>query len=266
MAAKRLQTHYVEKIWGRIGVEGVPDALKAASVGELWFEDEGDSRLPLLVKSIHTSEKLSIQVHPDDEYAKLHGLPGGKEECWLVTHAEPGAALGIGTISSLDGAGLRQAALTGELEALMDWKPVQAGDFYFIPAGTVHAIGAGVSLVEVQQNVDVTYRLYDYGRPRELHLDDGVAVSRAEPYQRPLVKVVPGQSATLLQDGPFSVSIRYVEAGGHMDVGAEQAWIFPLSGAGAINGVDCAAMECWLASEGTRLSSRSGTDFLIATC
>jgi mannose-6-phosphate isomerase len=266
MAAKRLQTHYVEKIWGRIGVEGVPDALKAARVGELWFEDEGDSRLPLLVKSIHTSEKLSIQVHPDDEYAILHGLSGGKEECWLVTHAEPGATLGIGTISSLDGAALRQAALTGELETLMDWKPVQPGDFYFIPAGTVHAIGAGVSLVEVQQNVDVTYRLYDYGRPRELHLDDGVAVSRAEPYQRPLVRVVSGQSATLWQDGPFSVSVRYVAAGGHMDVGAEQAWIVPLKGAGAIDGVDCAAMECWLGGEGTRLSSRSGTDFLIATC
>lgn len=123
-----------------------------------------------------------------------------------------------------------------------------------------------MSLIEVQQNVDVTYRLYDYGRPRELHLDDGVAVSRAEPYQRPPIKVVSGQSATLLQDGPFSVSIRYVAAGGHMDVGEKQVWIVPLKSAGAIDGVDCAAMECWLGGEGTRLSSRSGTDFLIATC
>src|SRR3546814_12109156 len=83
----------------------------------------------------------------------------------------------------LSGEELRAAALDGSIEQLMDWKDVKAGDFFFIPAGTVHAIGAGLKLVEVQQNVDVTYRLYDYGRPRELHLEDGMVASKAEPYR-----------------------------------------------------------------------------------
>ena len=74
--------------------------------------------------------------------------------------------------------GSSEAALDGSIEELVDWRPVKAGEFYYVPAGTIHAIGAGISLLEFQQNADVTYRLYDYGRPRELHLDDGIAVSR----------------------------------------------------------------------------------------
>ncbi len=106
-----------------------------------------------------------------------------------MLEADPGATLGMGTLELLDGESLRAASLDGRIEQLMDWKPVTAGDFFYIPAGTVHAIGAGIVLVEVQQNVDATYRLYDYGRPRELHLDDGVAVSVAAPYARAPVTI-----------------------------------------------------------------------------
>lgn len=126
--------------------------------------------------------KISVQVHPDDQQAAAAGLARGKEECWLVVDAEPDAVLGIGTKCSLTATELFEAAESGELENLMDWKPVRAGDWFHIAPGTVHAIGAGVTLVEIQQNADVTYRLYDYGRPRELHLEEGVAVSKAEPY------------------------------------------------------------------------------------
>src|SRR3546814_988628 len=95
-----------------------------------------------------SSEKLSIQVHPNDEQARERGLPGGKEECWYILDAEPDAKLGIGLTRRLSGEELRAAALDGSIEQLMDWKDVKAGDFFFIPAGTVHAIGAGLKLVE----------------------------------------------------------------------------------------------------------------------
>jgi mannose-6-phosphate isomerase len=128
----------------------------------------------LLVKYIFTSEKLSVQVHPSDAQAAAMGeSDGGKEECWLVIDAEPGATLGVGFRETVDAETLRAAALDGSIEDMLVWHPVQAGDFFYIPAGTVHAIGAGVSLIEIQQNSDITYRLYDYGRPRELHLDRG---------------------------------------------------------------------------------------------
>lgn len=175
----QLERHFVEKPWGRTDIPPAFGAPAGLRIGEIWYE--GDD-LPILVKWLFTSEKLSIQVHPDDAGAKARGLKSGKEECWVIVSAEPGAVLGMGTTQPLSPKELRDASLSGEIEALMDWKPVSAGDWFYIPAGTVHAIGAGITLVEVQQYADITYRLYDYGRPRELHLDDGVAASRAAPY------------------------------------------------------------------------------------
>ena len=177
----KLRRHYVEKPWGQ---RPLPDAFDDGSgrqIGEIWFDDDGTT-LPLLVKYLFTSEKLSIQVHPSDEQAPALGAPGGKEECWYVIAAEPGATIGVGTHAVIPPEALRAAALSGEIEQMMDWKPVQAGDFFYLKAGTVHAIGAGISLIEVQQNTDITYRLYDYGRPRELHLEESVKVADARPF------------------------------------------------------------------------------------
>jgi mannose-6-phosphate isomerase len=178
----KLHKHLVEKPWGRNDVPRAFGDVVGRNIGEVWYETTANDALPILVKWLFTSEKLSIQVHPNDVQAQERGLASGKEECWFVVSAEPGAVLGIGTQSALSADALRGAALSGEVEMLMDWKPVSAGDYYYIPAGTVHAIGAGITLVEVQQYADVTYRLFDYGRPRDLHLDDGVAVSVAAPY------------------------------------------------------------------------------------
>lgn len=172
-------------------------------IGEIWFEATDGPTLPLMVKYLFTSEKLSIQVHPGNADAKALGLAGGKEECWLVLDAEPGATLGIGTLRALTGQELRTASRDGSIEALMDWLPVQRGDFFYIPAGTVHAIGAGVSLIEIQQNADITYRLFDYGRPRPLHLDEGVAVAKAMPYSHRLQKRVDFSVDQVLVDGPL---------------------------------------------------------------
>lgn len=178
----KLKKHMVEKPWGRTDIPSAFGDMEGRRIGEVWFEGDESSSFPILIKWLFTSEKLSIQVHPDDAQAQARGQASGKEECWYVVDAEPGAVLGIGTTKPLEAPELRAASESGEIEHLMDWKPVKAGDFFYIPAGTVHAIGAGVTLVEVQQYADITYRLYDYGRPRALHLDDGVDVSKAEPY------------------------------------------------------------------------------------
>jgi mannose-6-phosphate isomerase len=178
----KLKKHMVEKPWGRTDIPSAFGDMEGRRIGEVWFEGDESSPFPILIKWLFTSEKLSIQVHPDDVQAKARGQASGKEECWFVVEAEPGAVLGIGTTKPLDAAELRAASESREIEHLMDWKPVKAGDFFYIPAGTVHAIGAGITLVEVQQHADITYRLYDYGRPRALHLDDALDVSNAEPY------------------------------------------------------------------------------------
>lgn len=174
-----LRTHR-EKPWGRSDLpRDVADGMRR--IGEIWF-DLADIDLSLLVKRIYTSERLSIQVHPDDALAQRHGLTRGKEEWWLVTAAEPGATLGLGTVRAISSSELASAAVDGSLEHEMCWFPVSAGDWFHVPPGTIHAIGAGVSIVEIQQNSDVTYRLFDYGRPREVHLAAGIDACEAKPY------------------------------------------------------------------------------------
>lgn len=193
-----LASSAVERPWGR---EHLPPPFVApvgARIGEIWFETPAEIEA-LLVKYIFTSEALSVQVHPCDAQA-----PGGrgKEECWLVTSAEPGARLGIGFLEAIDAEAMRAAARDGSIENLLEWHPAVPGDFFYIPAGTVHAIGAGVGLVEVQQNSDITYRLYDYGRPRELHLDAGMAVALGQRHDPALRRHLPDTGSVTLVEGP----------------------------------------------------------------
>ncbi len=164
------------------GVDALPAPFVSPPgerIGEVWFTPPA-ALDALLVKYIFTSEKLSVQVHPNDAQAPAGSR--GKEECWLVLSAKPGAKLAIGFDAPIGPEAMRAAALDGSIERLLTWHPVQAGDFFYIPAGTVHAIGPDISLIEVQQNSDITYRLYDYGRPRELHLDAGIKVAQGGPH------------------------------------------------------------------------------------
>jgi mannose-6-phosphate isomerase len=224
-----LSKHIVEKPWGRTDIPAAFGDFAGRQVGEIWYETPDGAPLPLLVKWLFTSEKLSIQVHPNDMQAQERGMPSGKEECWYIIDAEPGAVLGMGTIRPLSPDELRATSLSGEIEALMDWKPVKAGDYFYIPAGTVHAIGAGITLVEVQQYADITYRLYDYGRPRELHLDDGVAVSKPVPYSDP--RSGHAEQSQQLVDGPYFrlwlITDEAAFAALPMDT---HRWVVPLSG------------------------------------
>jgi mannose-6-phosphate isomerase len=159
-------------------IDGTGDA-----VGELWFE-RADKSAPvpaLLLKLLFTSEPLSIQVHPDDTFARAMGMPNGKSEAWYIISAKPGAQVGIGLNRRVTPQELRASLANGSIVELVQWRPVAKGDVIFIPAGTIHALGAGIVLAEIQQRSDTTFRLFDYDRHRELHIDDGVAVANAWP-------------------------------------------------------------------------------------
>ncbi|GAA5054469.1 hypothetical protein GCM10023208_17350 [Erythrobacter westpacificensis] len=247
-----LPNRTVEKVWG---VEVLPppfSAPQAAPIGEIWFEPPPQLS-QILIKYLFTSEKLSVQCHPDDSQAEAAGLGRrGKEECWLVIAAEPGARLGIGFDAPLDADAMRAAALDGSIEELMTWHEVTAGDFFYIPANTVHAIGPGCSIIEVQQNSDITYRLYDYGRPRELHLEAGMAVADGSPYDTSLHQRLPDSGSAALVDGPF-FRLDWVDGvpdDGLLYTYAEPLLVLPLVGEVLVSGSEVVKPgECALAPD-----------------
>ena len=167
-----------EKVWGyelwaaSTHPNGCQDEFKALCGGDY----------PLLVKIIQADDKLSIQVHPDDEAAVRFEGAGcrGKTECWYVLDAADDAKLVYGIKDGVGDDVLAKAIEENRLEEYLQIVPVKKGDFIFIPAGTVHAIGAGLRLLEVQQSCDITYRLYDWGRGREVHIEKGLAVTKHE--------------------------------------------------------------------------------------
>ncbi len=132
-------------------------------------------RFPLLLKFLFPEEKLSVQVHPDDETALHFGEPWGKTECWYVAHAKPGAQIALGLKPGVTAAQLEQAINEKRAEELVNWINIYQGEMIYVAGGTVHTLGPGSVIVETQQQSDTTYRLYDYGRPRQLHLDRGLA-------------------------------------------------------------------------------------------
>lgn len=220
MLARQLSTKMVAKVWGREDLPPPFVAPQGERIGEIWFEPPPEFP-QILVKYLFTSEKLSVQVHPSDSQA-LAG-EAGKEECWLVLDAEPGACLGIGFDREVTAEEIAVAAQDGTIEGLMTWHPVRAGDLFYLPAGTVHAIGPGLALVEVQQNSDTTFRLYDYGRPRELHLERGLAVARGVPYDK-VHRTSVGERGPELVDSAY---FRLVRIEGEPDASLVSAWIGP---------------------------------------
>lgn len=261
-----LPTRSVAKPWGR-AVLPPPFASGPQPVGEIWFEPPAE--LPgLLVKYIFTSDKLSVQVHPSDAQTEAAGLGRqGKEECWLVIDADPGARLGIGFREPVDAEAMRAAALDGSIEGMLEWHTVQPGDFFYIPANTVHAIGGGVSLIEVQQNSDITYRLYDYGRPRELHLDQGVAVARGEPYPAACRKRLAGRGAVALVEGPLFRLDRYDGTPGPEAAARHPGplLVIPQVGEVAIAGEPVSPGQCGLAAGLAEVDFAPGALGLIAS-
>jgi mannose-6-phosphate isomerase len=142
------------------------------------FGGTANTGFPLLIKTLFPREKLSVQVHPNDAEALSLGYPRGKTECWYVLSAEPGASVAVGFREEISLQEVREAIVDETLEKKLAYMTVKAGDMVYVDAGTVHAIGPGMVVLETQQYSDITYRLYDYGRPRELHVDAGLSVSR----------------------------------------------------------------------------------------
>lgn len=132
-------------------------------------------RFPLLMKFLFPDEKLSVQVHPDNATARKFGEPWGKTECWYVAHASQGSQIGLGLKPGVTRDQFEQAIHEKRAEDLLNWIEVHEGDMIYVAGGTVHTLGPGAVIVETQQQSDTTYRLYDYGRPRPLHLERGLA-------------------------------------------------------------------------------------------
>lgn len=241
----KLPTRIVEKPWGRTDIPAVFGAPAGQRVGEIWFEEDAGDAAPLMIKFLFTSERLSIQVHPDNAAAAAWGYARGKDECWLVLKADPDAEVGVGLNRSCTPDGLRDAALAGTIEGYINWQPVSERAFIYNRAGTIHAIGPGLMLVEVQQNVDCTFRLYDYGRPRELHLDAAMAVADLEPGTPGPAQIVPVDGTVKLVDGPYFHLIR---SDGAVDCDSLPAdrpiLVAPLIGTVRVDGEDCRLGEC----------------------
>jgi len=264
VTAIRLERRPLERVWGR---RRLPASFEGCGgegpVGEVRFEN--CARDALLVKYLFTSERLSIQVHPGDEDARARGHPHGKDEAWLVLDAAPGAVIGLGLKHKVSKAQLRAAAIDGSIEALVDWRPVKAGDSFYSPAGTIHAIGGGLTLVEVQQNIDLTYRLYDYGRPRELHLDEAVAAARPAPLANGASTRLhsPGRRI-LTPGGSFTVERWTVDGAFRVGAAGAELLLIPLAAAGSLDREALTAGSVWRADGRCRLEAAGGVDLLAA--
>jgi mannose-6-phosphate isomerase len=150
-------------------------------------------RFPLLLKFLFPHEKLSVQVHPDDQQALRVGQPWGKTECWYVAHAKPGSQIALGLKPCVTAKMLEEGIRQNRAEELLNWINVYAGDMIYVAGGTVHTLGPGSVIVETQQQSDTTYRLYDYGRPRELHLKEGMAAVKEKTNSGKVIRPAPVQ-------------------------------------------------------------------------
>ena len=227
--------------------------------------DASPREFPLLVKILFPNDKLSVQVHPDDLQAQAIGQPRGKTECWYVLEAEAGAAVALGLKDGVTLDKVRSSIGDGTLEDLLTMVPVTVGDMVFVDAGTVHAIGPGVVLLETQQTSDTTYRMFDYGRPRPLHVEQGLGVTKlatragkvAPQLREGFTRLIEEQyfavdrfegSAVVTMDGPgclvgLSAGISVMDNGASLDLPAGQAIVVP---AGSTVTVDAPAQGVYL--------------------
>ena len=184
MTIELARTCALPKPWGILDLRPWSNARHdGGAIGEIWYERSGRKAADssLLLKMLFTNQPLSIQVHPDDAFAHMIGLPRGKTEAWYILSAAPDAKVALGLIQRLTPQQLRAAVDDGSISDLVVWQSVSTDDVIFVPAGTIHAIGAGLVIAEIQQRSDATFRLFDHGRQRDLHIESAVAVANAGP-------------------------------------------------------------------------------------
>jgi mannose-6-phosphate isomerase len=288
----RVLPHFKDRVWGVNDLMTWFPSVADRTIGEAWFTaqenqiangptlgellkeksellgtgaDSAEPGLcPLLVKLLFTSSRLSVQVHPQDEYARQHHQSLGKTEAWFIVEAEAGAEVALGFREEISRHRLRDASESGEIEHLLAWQKVSRGDVIFVPAGTVHAIGSGLTICEIQQNSDITYRLYDYGRPRELHLDHGCAVSNLGPYLHHYNPEQLGAGRLCVAESPYfriehlpqAKSRRFTLEGGL----SHYVLLVCLGGHGTLNGDRFQKGQVWFVPANSKDVSSCGTE------
>ncbi len=257
--AQRLVPQIVEKPWGRqmLGPWGLGIDSKAP-IGEIIhaLPESVNPDPALLVKTLFTDAQLSVQVHPDAKAARRLGLARGKDEAWVVLAADAGARIGLGLAQAMTIDAVQTAARNGNIVDHLGWFDCKAGDVFFTPAGTIHAIGAGVTLFEVQQNCGLTWRLFDYGRQRPLQLDEALAVAHLRPWLPTPPATDLGAGRTLLVAGPDFVMERLVVADRGRLMAAGPLWMAVVGGDGSIDGQPIAAGEVWWAENAMVIEGR----------
>jgi mannose-6-phosphate isomerase len=238
-AGKTLGQVFAEQSRAMLGPDA-PESIQGAS--------------PLLMKVIFAQEKLSVQVHPDDRLAQKYGQPRGKTECWYALAAEPGAEVAAGLKPGTTLEQVERGVADGTLEKSLEVLPVAAGDMVYVDAGTVHAIWPGSVLLETQQNCDLTYRLYDYGRPRELHVAKALEAIRLETAAGKIAPVELADRIVLVDRKYFSVErivVNGVRTGASMNGthelreggGNGLAYLFAAGGSGRVTALDADGFE-----------------------
>jgi mannose-6-phosphate isomerase len=262
MAIERARTRALPKPWG---VEDLRPWSTArhdrAAIGEIWYERPhiAGADSSLLLKLLFTSQPLSIQVHPDDAIARSMGLPRGKTEAWYVLRADPQAKVALGLSRRLTGQQLRESIDNGSISDLVVWHAVSTDDIFFVPAGTIHAIGAGLVIAELQQRSDATFRLFDFDRHRELQIENAIVAADAGPAA---FQVRPSQLTAerrLLVSGPYFVFERIDLAPNTswcLDADRE-TWLLVLSGSAVAGSFDLATGDA-LFAQSDRVDIRSG--------
>ena len=210
----------------------------------------GDGEFPLLIKLLFPKEKLSVQVHPDDALAQKYGDPRGKTECWYAIDAKPGAAVALGIRPGVTTEQVRQAIKSSTLEDLLEMVPVNKGDMLFVDAGTVHAMGPGVVILETQQTSDRTYRMYDYGRPRELHLEKSLEAMRLTTRAGKIPPHPENGHTVLIDEKYFKI----------------ERWDVPAGDTGKLAEKTGTVQMFFVMDGSLRISSEAGEPFLVGRC
>jgi len=202
-----------------------------------------DQGSPLLIKVLFAREKLSVQVHPDDAMAQKYGFPRGKTECWYALAADPGAQVACGLKPGVTAEQVRAAIADGSLEQDLNMIPIETGEMIFVDSGTVHAIWPGSVILETQQNSDITYRMFDYGRPRELHIEKSLEAMQLATHAGKVEPRVLPDRAILLDEEYFRIERIVVEHSTPGDAlrATDEAtlsvsYLFAAAGSGAIKG------------------------------
>jgi len=246
MAIERARAHAVQKPWGVADLRpwSRADHDGGRLIGEIWYERSGSepSAPSLLLKLLFTSQPLSIQVHPDDAYAQSIGLARGKTEAWYILSAATNARVALGLKERLAPGDLRAAVNDGSIADLVAWRTVLPGDVVFVPAGTIHAIGAGLVIAEIQQRSDTTFRMFDFGRKRGLHIADAVAVADTGPADGgPKPSRLTGERALLASNPYFVLERIELAPGSSSRLEAErETWLLVVSGSARVGNLDVA--------------------------